>query len=152
MARPKNPTDSYWSGAHTRHRLRYHLVWIPKYRRRVLVGALAKRLEELLYQACEVNRWQIHELSIMEDHIHLLLQIPPKDSVSFVMQCLKGGSSRALHVEFPELEEFLWGKSFWADGYFAESVGKREEQTIRRYIREQQSPSVSAVNEEETSA
>ncbi len=68
------------------------------------------------------------------------------------MQCLKGGSSRALHVEFPELEEFLWGKSFWADGYFAESVGKREEQTIRRYIREQQSPSVSAVNEEETSA
>jgi putative transposase len=132
--------SGYWSGGHTKHRLRYHVVWIPKYRRRVLTGSLAKRLEELLLQACEVNRWELHELSVMVDHVHLLLQFSPKDSLSEVVQRLKGGSSRVLKSEFPELEEFLWGESFWAEGFFAETVGQQQEWVIRRYIREQNPP------------
>ena len=133
-------SSGYQSGAHTTHRLRYHLVWIPKYRRRVLEGAVASRLQALFEQACEVNEWVLHELSIQPDHVHLLIQIPPKVSVSKVVNLLKGGSSRLLRLEFPELEEFLWGDSFWCDGFFAESVGQTEEAVIRRYIQEQGRP------------
>ena len=104
------------------HRLRFHLVWVPKYRRRVLEGDIARRAEELFRQACEVNGWGLHELSVQPDHVHLLLQIPPRISVSKAVNLLKGGSSRVLRQEFPNLEEFLWGKSFWCDGFFAESM------------------------------
>lgn len=71
------------------------------------------------------------------DHVHLLLQVSPTDSVMSVMQSLKGGTARVLRAEFPELEEFLWGESFWSDGYFAESVGQAEEAVVRAYIRNQ---------------
>lgn len=128
----------YWSSAHTKHRLRYHLVFLPKYRKRVLEGKVATRLEELLRQACAVNRWSLEELAIQPDHVHLLVQVQPKYSVSNVMRILKGGSSRLLRSEFPELAEFLWGKSLWADGYFAATVGVVEGSVIRDYIRAQQ--------------
>ena len=131
-------TDSaYWTGAHTKHKLRYHVVWVPKYRKRVLIGKLAQRLEELLYQAAEVNGWRIEELSIVNDHIHMLIQVKPDKALSKVVQLLKGGTSKVLRSEFPELEEFLWGNNLWADGYFAESVGVSDERMIRRYIRDQ---------------
>ena len=128
----------YWSGAHTKHRLRYHLVFVPKYRKRILEGKVATRLEQLLRQACEVNRWKLEELAIQSDHVHLLVQIQPKFSVSQVMRILKGGTSRVLRSEFPELAEFLWGVSLWADGYFAATVGVVEGSVITQYIRSQQ--------------
>ena len=129
--------QEYWSGAHTKHRLKFHLVWLPKYRRRVLRGLVSARLQELLRQAAEVNQWELHELAIQPDHVHLLIQINPKESVAEVVQRIKGGTSRRIREEFPELEEFLWGDSLWADGYFAESVGSTEAHVIERYIREQ---------------
>jgi putative transposase len=128
----------YWTGAHTKHRLQYHLVWIPKYRKRVLFGKVAIRLKRMLYEAAHVNRWFIRELNIQQDHVHMLLQLTPNISVARAVQHLKGGTSFKLRKEFPELEEFLWGDSFWADGYFAESVGSVQEEIIRKYIREQQ--------------
>jgi putative transposase len=128
---------AYWTGGHTKHRLKYHLVWVPKYRKRVLRGKVAARLKRLLYQAAEVNGWAIEELSIQVDHVHLLVQVGPDRSVAHIVQILKGGTSRILRKEFPELEEFLWGDSFWADGYFAETVGRVEEEVIQRYIRNQ---------------
>ena len=137
VKRHEEATAPYWSGAHTTHRLQFHLVWIPKYRRRVLEGAIATRLRALLLQACAVNDWHLHEVSVQPDHVHLLLQIHPRESVAQVVKQLKGGSSRLLRAEFPELEEFLWGKSFWGNGYFAESVGQTQEEVIRRYIRDQ---------------
>jgi len=127
----------YWSGAHTTHRLRLHLVWVPKYRRRVLDEPVAARLSELLRRACEVRAWGLVELNVQPDHVHLLLQVTPCDSVAGVMQSLKGGTARALRLEFPHLEEFLWGESFWADGYFAETVGQQQEAVVREYIRHQ---------------
>jgi putative transposase len=95
------------------------------------------RLRQLLNEACRINRWWISELSIPEDHVHLIIQTKPSDSVAEVVQRLKGGSSRVIRKEYPELEEFLWGDSFWADGYFAETVGSVDEDVVRRYIREQ---------------
>ena len=130
--------DKYWSGAHTKHRLRYHLVFIPKYRKRVLEGKVAARLEKLLRQACEVNGWGLEEIAIQPDHVHLLVQIQPRYSVSSVMKKLKGGSSHVLRAEFPELAEFLWGNSFWAVGYFAATVGVVEGSVVAEYIRAQQ--------------
>jgi putative transposase len=115
----------------------YHLVWIPKYRKRILKGKLAERLEELFEECAEVNRWKIEELSINVDHVHMLIQINPAISVSRVVQYLKGGSSKKIREEFPELKKFLWGDSFWADGYFAESVGIVNEEAIRKYIQNQ---------------
>ena len=69
--------------------------------------------------------------------MHLIIQTKPEDSTAEVVQRLKGGTSRVIRKEFPELEEFLWGDSFWADGYFAETVGNVDEEVVRRYIREQ---------------
>ena len=128
----------YWTGSHTKHRVQCHIVWIPKYRKRVLRGKIAVRLKQLLYDACRINRWWIGELSIQTDHVHVMIQIKPSDSIAKVVQILKGGTSKVIRKEFPELEEFLWGESFWADGYFAESVGKVNEEVVRKYIRTQQ--------------
>ena len=128
----------FWAGNHTRHRLKYHIVWIPKYRKRVLRGEVARRLKQLLYEACRMNRWWIGEINIRHDHVHVMIQINPRNSVADVMQILKGGTSRIIRKEFSELEEFLWGDSFWADGYFAETVGKVDEEVVKKYIREQQ--------------
>ncbi|MBM3893749.1 IS200/IS605 family transposase [Candidatus Dependentiae bacterium] len=124
----------YQPGAHTKHRLMYHLVWIPKYRKRLLTGKLAERLKKLFEECAEVNDWKIEELNIQPDHVHMLLQLPPKISVSEAMRIIKGGSSRVVREEFPELKEFLWGTSFWADGFFAETIGKVDEAKIRDYI------------------
>ena len=95
------------------------------------------RVRQLLHEACKMNRWQISEMSIQTDHIHIIVQIKPSDSISGVAQILKGGTSRALRKEFPEMEEFLWGDSFWSDGYFAETVGHVDEDIVKKYIREQ---------------
>ena len=127
----------YEVGAHTTHRLEYHLIWIPKYRKRVLRGPLARRLYELIRQCAEMNRWHILEVNVQPDHIHLLVQLPPKEAVAHAMQVLKGGTSKAVRAEYPELEEFLWGDSLWAAGYFAESVGRVTEGRIKAYIQNQ---------------
>ena len=144
QATPTQPTQQpdrtgprYWTGGHTTHRLRYHLVFVPKYRKRVLEGPVASRLRELIGQACEVNGWQILELAVQPDHVHLLLQVQPRYGVPAVAKILKGGTSRALRSEFPDLAEFLWGTSFWSVGYFAVTVGVVEGQVVARYIREQ---------------
>ena len=127
----------YWTGSHTKHRLMYHLIFTPKYRKRILHGKVSKRLEELFRQCAEINEWEIHELNIQQDHVHMLLQIKPKISLSYAVQLLKGGSSKKIREEFPHLEEFLWGDSFWGDGYFAETCGIVNEDAIRNYIKDQ---------------
>ena len=131
----------YWTGSSTKHRIMTHLVWCPKYRRRVLIGEVARRINELFTQCCEINNWELHELAINKDHVHLLIQTRPSEKLSEVVQQLKGGSSRVIRQEFPKLEEFLWGDSFWGDGYFAESIGSQNESVIRRYIENQHNKS-----------
>ena len=130
-------SKDYGHGAHTTHRLTYHLVWVPKYRKRVLRGELVRRLYELFHECADVNGWVIQELNIQPDHVHMLVQLNPDPSVAKAVQLFKGGSSKKVRDEFPELEEFLWGESFWADGYFAESVGQVTVARIKRYIQNQ---------------
>jgi len=127
----------YWFGAHTKHRLMYHLVWLPKYRKRILQGKIVPYLEGLFSECCIVNSWEITELNIQKDHVHMIIRIRPSVSVSNAVQRLKGGSSRMLRKKFPGLKEFLWGNSFWSDGYFAETVGSCDELVIRKYVANQ---------------
>ena len=129
----------YWSGAHTRHRMLYHIVWIPKYRKRLLKGVIAKRIKVLLEECADANRWKIDELNIKQDHIHMLIRLRPDVSVSKVVQLFKGKSSYVIRKEFPDLKEFYWGrtKSFWSDGFFVETVGQIDEAKLKEYIRNQ---------------
>ena len=127
----------YWNGSHTKHRLMYHLVWLPKYRKRILEGEVKSRLKELFLDCAEINGWNISELNIQRDHIHMIVQLKQTISVSHAVQRFKGGSSRIIRDEFPELKEFLWGKNFWAEGYFAETVGRVAEEQIKEYVRNQ---------------
>ena len=127
----------YTKSAHTTHRLKYHLVFIPKYRKRILRGPLARRIYDLLRQCSEMNNWPIDEMNVQTDHVHLLIQLPPSISVAKAVQIMKGGISKRIRSEFPELEEFLWGKSLWATGYFAESVGQVTESRIKLYVKNQ---------------
>jgi len=127
----------YWSGAHTRHRLMVHIAWIPKYRKRLLNGALAERIRELIQECADVNRWHIEELNIQPDHVHMILQFKPDMSISKMVQRFKGKSSRIVRLEFPELEEFYWGDSFWGDGFFAETTGNVGLDRIKAYVRNQ---------------
>ncbi len=127
----------YWTGAHTKHRIMYHIVWLPKYRKRVLRGAIATRVKELLQECAEVNNWRIDELNIQPDHVHMLIQLRPDISISKAVQLFKGKSSRIIRKEFPKLEEFYWGDSFWSDGFFVETVGQVNVKKIRDYIKNQ---------------
>ena len=127
----------YWKSAHTKHRVMYHIVWIPKYRKRILKDEIANRIKELLLECADVNRWRIDEINIQIDHVHLLIQIKPDISVSKVVQLLKGKSSRIIRKEFPDLQEFYWGDNFWCEGFFVETVGRLNEDAIKAYIKNQ---------------
>jgi putative transposase len=127
----------YWHGAHTTHRHMYHIVWLPKYRKKVLEGEVKRRVEEILKEVAVMNGWEIQELNIQVEHVHLMMQIPPSISVSTAVQFLKGKSSKVVREEFPEIKKYLWGKSFWADGYFSVTVGEVSEEKIRAYIKNQ---------------
>lgn len=128
----------YWTGAHTKHRILVHVVWLPKYRKKVVNDKIARRLKNLIYEAAKANKWWIEEINILKDHIHLLIQIHPDEAISQVVQILKGGTSRVIRKEFPDLEDFLWGDNLWARGYFAETVGSTSYANIKKYIQEQE--------------
>src|SRR3989338_6744852 len=114
--------------------IQYHFVWVPKYRKRVLIGSIKTRLEQLFQDCAEINEFEIRELAIQPDHVHLLLSAKPRYSPAQIMNFIKGGSSRIIRQEYPELEEFLWGDSLWADGYFVSTHSTVTEEIVRAYI------------------
>src|SRR5258708_15046943 len=112
---------TYRKTAHSIYSLKYHLVWITKYRKLVLHGEIGKRLRELIRQTCATLEVYIESGHIASDHIHLLVSVPPSTSVSQLMQRLKGRTSRLLLVEFGELKKQFWGSHMAPRGYFAAS-------------------------------
>ena len=127
----------YWQGAHTKHRNMYHIVWIPKYRKKVLSGRIKGRVEEEIRDIANFNNWEIQEINIQVDHVHLMIQIPPSMSVSEAVKFLKGRTSNIVRKELPEIKKVLWGNNFWAEGYFCATVGEVSELEVRRYIQNQ---------------
>lgn len=81
--------SEYWTGAHIKHRLKYHTVFIPKYRKRVLRGEVVQTVKTLFYQTCEVNDWYLEKLTIEFDHVHMLIQCKPDKSIAEVVQIIK---------------------------------------------------------------
>ena len=128
--------DRYRRSPHTVYNLKYHFVWVPKYRYAVLEGGIKQRLQEIISQICESMGILIEEGQICKDHIHMCLSVPPKHSPSEVMKKIKGQTSERIFREFSEVRKRYWGQHFWARGYFVSSVGIDEE-TIKQYIQEQ---------------
>jgi putative transposase len=128
---------SYRKTSHAVYDLKYHVVWITKYRKRVLRGEIGVRLRELVRQTCESVEVYIVSGHIAPDHVHLLLSVPPHVSVSALMQRLKGRSSRKLLDEFGELRRQFWGRHLWARGYFAASSGNVTDDIIKQSIESQ---------------
>jgi putative transposase len=112
-----------------------HLVWCPKYRRRVLGGRVARRLDELLRKIAAEHGWQIVAHEVMPDHVHLFVRVGPADAPASVVRAVKGRTARELRQEFPYLRNHA--KVLWSPSYFAASVGYVSETTVRRYIEHQ---------------
>ena len=124
----------YRKGSHTVYDIKYHIVWITKYRKAVLRGEIGIRLRELIRQTCEAQEVYIEKGHIALDHVHLLLSVPPNIAVSDLVQRLKGRSSRKMLDEFGELRRQFWGQHLWARGYFVASSGNVTDEVIAQYI------------------
>jgi len=121
--------------AHAAYDTAYHLVWSPKYRKRILVGALQTRVEQMFKEIGEVYDITIEEMEVSPDHVHLFCSFPPRYSIAQVVTRFKSLSARAVFREFPQVKRQLWGGEFWEDGYFARTVGdKVTAEVIRKYI------------------
>jgi putative transposase len=128
---------SYRKTSHSVYDIKYHLVWITKYRKPVLGGEIALRLRELVRQTCAALDVYILSGHVAVDHVHLLVSVPPQHSVSKLMQRIKGRSSRRMMDEFGELQRRFWGRHMWARGYFAASTGNVTDAIIKEYIESQ---------------
>lgn len=125
-----------WKHSNTTvHNLGYHLIWCPKYRRSILVGEIEKRLVKLLHEKAKEINVEIQNLEIMPDHIHLFIKTEPVASPHWVVQQLKGYTSRMMRKEFRELRSRL--PTLWTRSYYVESVGHISEKAIKKYIEEQ---------------
>ncbi len=128
---------SYRKTSHSVYDIKYHVVWITKYRKKVLKGQVGLRLRELVRQVCAAQDVYIISGSIQSDHVHMLLSVPPNLSVSKLMQLIKGRTSRKLLQEFESLSREFWGRHLWARGYFAASTGNVTDEIVKQYIESQ---------------
>jgi putative transposase len=127
----------YRHSAHAVYDIKYHVIWVTKYRYKVMRGRVAERARELIRQICSAREVVIVRGAISPDHIHMLLSVPPHLAPAKLVQYIKGRSSRMLQAEFPELGKRYWGQHLWARGYFCATVGAVDETKIKEYIESQ---------------
>jgi putative transposase len=132
--------QEYRQGSHTIYDIKYHLVWVTKYRYKVLSGEVALRAWEIIRQVCMSREIKILKGHVSRDHVHLFVSGSPGVSVSQMMQYIKGKSSHMLLQEFPELKRRYWGQHLWARGYFCASSGTVTDAMIKAYIEQQDLP------------
>lgn len=114
---------------------KYHVIWCPKYRRKVLVGDVKTRLKELVKQICQKNQFDLLEMEVMPDHIHLLLEVNPQFGIHKAVKLIKGTTSRILRSEFKQLTTKL--PTLWTNSYFVSTVGGTPLSAIKQYIESQ---------------
>jgi len=114
--------------------VKYHVIWCPKYRRRVLGGAVEVRLKQIINEVVAEFGGMVIEVETMPDHVHLLVEVPPQVAVSKLVQILKGRSSRRLRQEFPHLAPM---KCLWSPSWFVSTVGGAPLEVVRRYVENQ---------------
>lgn len=117
------------------YNLGYHLIWCTKYRRKVLDNGIDIYLKECLLKKAEQNGWQIEEMEIMPEHVHIFIKSTPMDSIAYIVAQLKGYSSHKLRERYP----YLWRRlpNLWTRSYYAESCGSLSEENIKKYIENQ---------------
>jgi putative transposase len=123
--------------AHTKWECKYHVVIVPKYRKKVLYGKTKKRVGEILRELCRYKDIELLEGHAMADHIHLCISVPPKYSIAMVIGYLKGKSAIRIHREILGVKQGFTNKNFWTRGYCVSTVGLNEQQ-IREYIQNQE--------------
>ena len=126
---------SYKSNNNVFYSCKYHVVWCPKYRRKVLDGNIASRLKELVYEIADEIQVDIIEMEIMPDHVHLLMEVDPQFGIHRVVKAIKGKTSRVLRLEFRTLRSRL--PSLWTNSYFVSTVGGAPLEIIKQYIENQ---------------
>ena len=129
----KLDTDSL---AHTKWECKYHIVFAPKYRRQIIYGKVREDIGKMIRKLCEYKGVEIHEGEACKDHIHMLVSIPPKYSVSQIMGYLKGKSSLMIYEKYANLKYKYGNRHFWCRGYYVSTVG-RNRRVIEEYIRNQ---------------
>ena len=128
----------YRVGAHTKTDLKVHLVWVPKYRKKVLTGEVAIRVRDLLKQIAIEHELEVISGKVATDHVHMFISYNPSQDISKIVQWLKGISSRVMLSEFSHLRRQFWGRHLWARGYLAVSSGNVTDEIIQQYIDEQE--------------
>lgn len=128
----------YRTTAHSKYDLKVHIVFIPKYRKRVLYGQVGTTVRNLIRQICTEMDIEIISGKIAPDHVHLFISYPPHRSISDIMQKVKGKSSYKLFSLYPAIKKQFWGRHFWARGYCAVSSGNITDEMIQQYIESQQ--------------
>jgi putative transposase len=125
---------AYRSTNKTAYSAKYHIIWCPKYRRRVLVGKVEGRLKQVIADVVADIGGQVIEVEVMADHVHLLVEVPPPVALSRLVQLLKGRSSRVLRTEFGHLRR---GPALWSPSWFVSTVGGAPLEVVRRYVENQ---------------
>jgi putative transposase len=126
--------EYYRKTSHTTYDCKYHIVWITKYRKPVLRGAIAERVRELLRGICKSQDVEILKGHVSKDHIHLFVSAPPHLAISKLVQYLKGKSSYKLLQEDRNLSKMFWGRHLWGRGYFVATSGNITDEVIMEYI------------------
>ena len=124
----------YRYGSHTVFNVEYHLVWVTKYRYKVLVGDVALRVRELVRQTCDSFEIRIISGVVSKDHVHLLVSAPPVMAPSEIMRRIKGRTASKLFEEFPHIKKRYWGRHFWGRGYFCATAGQVTDEMIGSYL------------------
>jgi putative transposase len=130
--------EHYRRTAHTRFDIKFHLVWITKYCKKLLRGEVGLRLRQIVRTICAELEVEILKGSISSDHVHLLVSCPPHVSASYLMQRIKGKSSRRLMPEYSHLRKLCWGRHVWARGFLVASSGNVTDEVIMESIRTQE--------------
>ena len=126
--------EKYRKTSHSVYDIKYHFVWITKYRKPVMVGDVAVRVRELIREICKTMDIEIVNGHVAKDHVHLFVSVPPYHSASTVMKRIKGKTSRRLLSESRILAKQFWGRHLWARGYFAASSGNVTDEVVKQYI------------------
>jgi len=129
--------ENYRKSSHTVYDIKYHIVWITKYRKPVLRADIAVRLRNLIREICKSNDVEIIKGHVSKDHVHIFVSVPPHISVSQLVKLLKGKTSRKLMMEYKGISRTFWGRHMWARGYFVASSGNVTDEVIIKYIEQQ---------------
>lgn len=130
-----NVAMEYKSNNNVVYSCKYHVVWCPKYRRKVLVNGVDVRLKELIEDICKESKINIIEMEIMPDHVHLLIEVDPQYGINRAVRHIKGSTSHTLRLEFPQLKSRL--PTLWTNSYFVSTVGGAPLAVIKQYIENQ---------------